>query len=1262
MGSVDAILEFFEVPSGDAFDVAPARAIEFFKAKGLKPSFSYADMLGEANDHAFTVAKLMDLDMLAQVRTSLDSALANGQSFAEWKDTIMPVLQSGGWWGKKKVIDPKTGVITEAQLGSPWRLETIFRTQMQSAYAAGHWQEIEAQADVAPFLMYDAVDDFRTRPLHASWDRKVLPVTHKWWHTHYPPNGYNCRCGVIQLDAEQLQQLGLTQSKDAPDDGTVKWTNPRTGQVLDVPRGIDPGFDKNAGLNFKAATEKLLQEKAQAQGAKQAAAIAKAKAQAMADAATSAAAQAQAEIAAATAKAALERAQAIAAKKAAQAAAQAQIDAIAKGKTADPGKFLATSLKKAKALPSWPDLTPEDKLAAVQAMAADAKAKHALQSKLSVYKKAILEGKTPPPSAVKAFKSLPEDEAGAFLAKVGAEKAKLDAAKAAEAAKQAAQQDATPKAAGMLADTPPDPATMTMIARKEKGATEGAFYQDTATGAKYLVKFPGSEDAVRNEVLAAKLYNLAGAQAPELHAIVIDGRPALASRLIDGIVEVDAATLAATPSVADGFAVDAWLANWDTVGLSFDNIVLVGGRAVRIDVGGSLRYRAMGGLKGSAFGDRVTELESLRDASLNRQSFEVFGRLTAQQIEDSVVRVLRVSDEDVAALVAKYGPLDAAEAKALTARLIARKRDLATRFPAAAQRVKALDGAADTPPPASARVTATEQRFVEESRVNGYGFATDSDQVEDNMVVVHTYATKDGAKATRGFLKLMPGASDDLLKRVKAGGAGNAVPLGSARDAILSAVKSINYRAGNGQPMDATVVMKVTKALTEIDATVKALGTAAAGAKDAANLQSFAQSLQGWRELLAPYQTATAGQQVQKIAKVFMSQAFPDELSFVPRMAGPAQAVTWRRVTGTYEFETASFDRSHASENGGKSGVYGASLRYEADLPDGTRVVYFPHDSAVVYAMQGVVKIDTPGRGIKSTERVFETLDSMGIAAVRSTEIDRQHLYLNAFARLRLIRTPAYQQFKGITDKTAEGVRAKLDIIRKATGIEVEKSEGWAKIDGVRQAFGHGRAYQIRPDLDTQQLAALNKTHVIFHNPQGLGTSGGRGVFERLKPVIEGGGTFASLTDRVRRGVPLSGSSVMADLDTGGGDYHFTRVRKRSSQDGTGVYWRATVLRRADAISYDSDQFGTTKGDHVEHNREGQSIESFKALAGNSSNETIFKGGLSIFDDLDRIVLADKAEVNAAIAWLKSKGYKLWPDGRALEDVIMTQEKHRAQP
>ena len=75
--------------------------------------------------------------------------------------------------------------------------------------------------------------------------------------------------------------------------------------------------------------------------------------------------------------------------------------------------------------------------------------------------------------------------------------------------------------------------------------------------------------------------------------------------MIDGM-ETDAARLKAgtITGVNDNFVVDAWLANWDVVGLGYDNLLVKAGRAIRVDTGAGLRYRAQGGPKGSNWNDR----------------------------------------------------------------------------------------------------------------------------------------------------------------------------------------------------------------------------------------------------------------------------------------------------------------------------------------------------------------------------------------------------------------------------------------------------------------------------------------------------------------------------------------------------------------------------------------------------------------------------------------------------------------------------------
>jgi hypothetical protein len=79
----------------------------------------------------------------------------------------------------------------------------------------------------------------------------VLPVDHPWWKTHYPPNGWRCRCRAISLSERDLQRYrddGIIDIKtEAPPLNMVRYIDKRTGLEAEVPAGIDPGFAYNAG-------------------------------------------------------------------------------------------------------------------------------------------------------------------------------------------------------------------------------------------------------------------------------------------------------------------------------------------------------------------------------------------------------------------------------------------------------------------------------------------------------------------------------------------------------------------------------------------------------------------------------------------------------------------------------------------------------------------------------------------------------------------------------------------------------------------------------------------------------------------------------------------------------------------------------------------------------------------------------------------------------------------------------------------------------
>lgn len=86
-------------------------------------------------------------------------------------------------------------------------LETEFNTSISQSQSAAQWQEIQSQKETLPLLQYQTADDERVRDEHTAWDNITRPVGDPFWDTHMPPNGYNCRCQIIQLSSGSSSSL-----------------------------------------------------------------------------------------------------------------------------------------------------------------------------------------------------------------------------------------------------------------------------------------------------------------------------------------------------------------------------------------------------------------------------------------------------------------------------------------------------------------------------------------------------------------------------------------------------------------------------------------------------------------------------------------------------------------------------------------------------------------------------------------------------------------------------------------------------------------------------------------------------------------------------------------------------------------------------------------------------------------------------------------------------------------------------------------------
>jgi len=201
------------MPISFDFTKSPDELVEYLKSKKLEITFNYEEMLHEAHQKAFTVAKITKLDLLSDIHLSLQEALAEGKPFSQWKNEIQPALEKKGWWGEVEAIDPRTGEVKDIFVGSR-RLRTIYDTNMRTAYAKGRY---EAQMDSdGEYFGYFATLDGATRPNHAKLHGTILPKTDKFWDTNYAPNDYFCRCKMRVYTKAELDARGLKPSSFRP--------------------------------------------------------------------------------------------------------------------------------------------------------------------------------------------------------------------------------------------------------------------------------------------------------------------------------------------------------------------------------------------------------------------------------------------------------------------------------------------------------------------------------------------------------------------------------------------------------------------------------------------------------------------------------------------------------------------------------------------------------------------------------------------------------------------------------------------------------------------------------------------------------------------------------------------------------------------------------------------------------------------------------------------------------------------------------------
>lgn len=197
-------VELTAQPSGSFLDLPWAEAIEEFKARGIISEDELSRLISDYAMRSQEARQLMLEHLRKRTRELLVEALEQGGTFREFATQINSELSGLG-------IDA----------ADPAYLQTVFRTNIQTAYGAGRYRALEDPVirETRPYVQYRTVGDARVRPNHAALDGKVFSLDSDEWRRIAPPGGFGCRCSMVSLTREEFEAEGGVVTETVPEDG-----------------------------------------------------------------------------------------------------------------------------------------------------------------------------------------------------------------------------------------------------------------------------------------------------------------------------------------------------------------------------------------------------------------------------------------------------------------------------------------------------------------------------------------------------------------------------------------------------------------------------------------------------------------------------------------------------------------------------------------------------------------------------------------------------------------------------------------------------------------------------------------------------------------------------------------------------------------------------------------------------------------------------------------------------------------------------------
>ncbi len=182
----------------DITGLSPSEALEEFGRRQLVSKAEFTRMMARGRARSFTVAGIVEKDLLNSTRLLVSKAVDQGWSIADFQRGLR----------EANVKYTGTAFGTAAKAGEPikpFHAETILRTNFSTVYNRGRWNLMN-DPDVVEFVpayQYSAILDNRTRETHAALDGLIYLRDDPIWDSILPPNGFNCRCMILPVTSNR---------------------------------------------------------------------------------------------------------------------------------------------------------------------------------------------------------------------------------------------------------------------------------------------------------------------------------------------------------------------------------------------------------------------------------------------------------------------------------------------------------------------------------------------------------------------------------------------------------------------------------------------------------------------------------------------------------------------------------------------------------------------------------------------------------------------------------------------------------------------------------------------------------------------------------------------------------------------------------------------------------------------------------------------------------------------------------------------------